>query len=62
MRRPETSERHHGPFLAGRVPLSPVRMSCPRGDPPLTYMPAVAGELVLGASDLWLSKSCRSCP
>ena len=38
-------------------------MVCVRGgDSPLTYMPAIAGELVLGASDLWLSKSCRSCP
>ena len=32
MSRPETSERHHGPFPAGRVPLSPARMWCPRGD------------------------------
>jgi integrase len=32
MTRPETSERHHGPFPAGRVPLSPARMLCPRGD------------------------------
>ena len=28
----QASERHHGPFPAGRVPLSPARMWCPRGD------------------------------
>ena len=45
---PETSERHHGPFPAGRVPLSPARMLCPRGESPLTYIPTIIGELVLG--------------
>jgi hypothetical protein len=45
-----TSERHHGPFLADRLPLSPAQMSCPRGESPLTYMPAITGRLSLGAA------------
>jgi hypothetical protein len=39
---------HHGPLPADRVPLSPVRMWCPRGESPLTYIPTIIGELVLG--------------
>jgi hypothetical protein len=45
---PEHQSGITGPFLAGRVPLSPAPMLCPRSESPLTYMPAITGELVLG--------------
>ena len=62
-----TSERHHGPFPAGRVPLSPAEMWCPRGESPVIYMPAITGELVLegstvsAAADLWIRRVTIGC-
>jgi hypothetical protein len=44
---PGTAERHHGPFPAGRVPLSPARMSCPRRDCTQSQC-MLAGEFPVG--------------
>jgi hypothetical protein len=48
--RPEASEPHHGRVMVGGAALLPARMSCPRGDSLVTYMPACIGELVLVSS------------
>jgi len=51
---PETSERHHGPFRAGTVPLSPARMLCPRGDSNRSPISSAAPRSPGWASDEWL--------